>query len=131
MKRYLVLLLLSAGILTTSCKKNRDRSAFLQGSWELRTSVGGMLPNQTYPPGNGNRINFTDTEYEMYDKGAITKAGKYTVSPESKKINNSTADYKLVLDNKTTYYLKISRNKIVLFIGEIASDGVEMTYQKQ
>lgn len=130
MKKYLFLLLLSAGILATSCKKNRDGSA-LQGSWELRTTVGGMLPDQTYPPGNGNRIKFTDTAYEMYEKGALTKAGKYSISPESKKINNDTADYKLVLDGTTTYYLKVSGNKIVIFIGVIAADGVEMTYQKE
>jgi len=115
-----------------SCKKKSAESN-LNGSWELRRiegiQVAGVDPN--FKPGNGNKLIFTDRNFEWYDSNTLKMSGTFTIQPDVKNINNLKSNYNITL---STYpeklYINLKGNKLVLFFGAIAADGTESHYEK-
>ena len=73
-----------------SCKKdenansNKNISAALIGTWELRQTSAAMNPIATnYAPGNGNLLKFTEDKYEVYKNGVLARRGSYAVVPDT------------------------------------------------
>lgn len=62
-----------------SCKKdNSSSSTSVVGEWELLRVVGSR-PLITYPSGNGNVLKFTNTNYQAFESGQLTKSGTYSI----------------------------------------------------
>lgn len=70
-------------LVSASCKKNtKSSSQTLLGTWELRAAQSSMMPNTSYPPGNGNLLTFTDHSYSIAKGGQTVKTGNYTVAED-------------------------------------------------
>ena len=59
-------------LILSGCKKDDKIPAGLSGTWELESSFSGWGGTQTYPPGNGNTITFSDNNYSEKIKSADT-----------------------------------------------------------
>lgn len=118
-----------------SCKKkdSEPSPATLNGTWELRHVLGiqvqGADPN--YSPGNGNIFVFTNGNFKSYTNSKPLDSGTYTIQKEDLAINNNKANYSILLNNKTKFYIKIAKRTLIVFDGVIAADGYEATYEKQ
>ena len=53
-------------------------SGKLEGTWELRSFHGGLLPGNSYPAGEGPIITFAEGEYKRYLNDSLTAQGTYT-----------------------------------------------------
>lgn len=117
-----------------SCKKQKGEisAASVEGTWELRhvegLQVAGMDPN--FKAGNGNLLIFKDNILQKFSDGKLVKSTAFTIKPEKVKVNNTTSEASITYDNKDKDYLSVSGNKLILFVGQIAADGVEQTYEK-
>ena len=116
----------------SSCKKdNSNISSSISGTWELR-QISGMLTTN-YPAGNGNILKFTETGYEMYSEGQLTKNGKYAVVQDASVSENTCLVFnagefinRIIYDNETNAakeFFQISNNKLTLVSGCFAIDG--------
>lgn len=132
MKRILMLAL---GVLSVfggiSCKKETS-IANLNGTWELRTVVGGQVPSTSpnLAPGNGNLMKFDQQHYEQIVDGKIVENDTYTLTPEKAKVNNQEANFNMATTNHGHRYIKLSARSLVIFVGVIAADGFELHYIK-
>lgn len=75
-----------AWLLGISCAKdnferNASYEAQIKGTWELRKKAGGMMVGeQLYAPGNGNILQFGDSNrYQIYADGVLQKRGKFEI----------------------------------------------------
>ena len=132
-KLSLVVLLLIAVI---SCKKKAGEPVVIpqiNGIWELRHIEGIQVANAdpNFKPGNGNLLKFEQSNFKSYVDGKMTNNGTYVIKEEKNSVNGKTTNYSLLLNDKDKYYLNLSGNKLVLFIGSIPADGVESTYERQ
>lgn len=57
------LAIIALALTIAACKKDSKTPTTLTGKWELESSFGGWGGRQTYPPGNGNTLNFTGNTY--------------------------------------------------------------------
>ncbi len=135
-------------VLIQSC--NRHSSANYQagqpsivGTWTLSESSGGMRPGVAkHPPGNGNNLKFTATDFETYEAGQLVKKGKYTI------VNDTTVEKsvcmvlprgeftkRIIYNSDTTadkVFFKIEGDKLTFISGCYAYDaGHQETYVKQ
>jgi len=90
--------LLCLVVLLTACKKNQVNKIqpSITGTWELRSSFGPIANStQTYPPGNGNLITFTDASYSYYNSGSLASQGNFKQGPNENgdKIFDFTSGY--------------------------------------
>jgi hypothetical protein len=70
-------------LLSASCNKNtKPSSQSLLGTWELHAAQSSMMPNISYPPGNGNLLIFTDHSYSIAKGGQTVKTGNYTIAED-------------------------------------------------
>ncbi|RYE26374.1 MAG: hypothetical protein EOP42_20810 [Sphingobacteriaceae bacterium] len=116
-----------------SCKKDNYSSKSIIGTWELRQSQGGTIPGTTYNKGNGNMIKFTDSDYEIYANGVLSKSGTYKLIPDTSVQDNvcsvlSSNEYKnrIVFDGKDDArktFIKISKDELSLVSGCFALDA--------
>jgi hypothetical protein len=115
-----------------SCKKKSAESN-LNGTWELRYTEGiqvaGADPN--YKAGNGNILKFSGNNYERYADNKLIDSGTFSLQEEVKNINNTRSNYSILLKNNDKLYINLSGNKLIVFIGVIAADGIENHYEKQ
>ena len=81
--KYLVVIICLAGITVffDSCKRSGGRSDItnfpsILGTWELKQAQNGMIPTTDYAPGNGNILKFSDSVYEKYTNGNLSKKGQ-------------------------------------------------------
>lgn len=116
----------------SSCKKdNSNISTSLIGTWELRQVSGMMTTN--YSSGNGNILKFTETGYEMYWEGQLTKSGQYAAVHDASVSENTCLVFdageftnRIIYDNDTNAakeFFKISNNKFTLVSGCFAVDA--------
>src|ERR1700712_3060821 len=88
MKYFIVALGLSAVLYSfASCKKEgiKEQSftpTAIIGSWELE-ALSGNMPTKTFPAGNGNIYQFTETAYKKFIDGSLTKSGNYAIADDS------------------------------------------------
>ncbi len=133
MKTHLNLFLFAIIISISSCSKSLIHDK-LSGNWELRHIKGIQVANVSpdFAPGNGNLIKFTGTNFEKYNNGKLSSKGTYAVQEEKKEINNEQVSYSIVYNNDvgTKEFFNLENGKLTLYVGEIAADGHQSTYQK-
>ncbi|WP_144008953.1 lipocalin family protein [Pedobacter africanus] len=134
MKRILNLTLMAMLLLTAlSCKKVVSKDG-IEGTWELRHLAGGQVPglDPNFKKGNGNKYKFEGQTYTRYEKGEITESGTFTLEKADVAINASKANARIRFSpSEDEYYINLSGNKLTIFIGIIAADGVETTYKRE
>jgi hypothetical protein len=123
--------------LFTGCKKNNytgcidlHESGGLNGTWELRSQIGGMMPDNDFPPGNGNIIKFTDSTFEKRNNGQITINGTYIISQVT---NPETGNTMKQINYPGGYieYFKIMNNHLTIYSGLVAADGTISKYARE
>ena len=107
----------------------------LEGSWELRSYQGGLLPGRTFEAGSGPVMKFTDSEYEHYVDGQLVKKGSYTVKSEKSFLNNRIMA-RIIYDGDNNEMLKTffeisGRTLTVYYAAPISVDGLESVYKRQ
>lgn len=134
MKKILKLtLVLAVFFAFTACKK-KSLEKGINGTWELRYVAGGQIAgaNPNYKKGNGDIYVFNNQNFERHSQGKIVQSGTFVLSTESKFINNSHANSAITFSTSTEkYYTNLSGNKLTIFLGVIAADGIESTYERQ
>jgi hypothetical protein len=143
-------IILSVGLLIAitcfvGCKKDNPKennSTSIIGTWELRSTTAAMEPGEkTYPPGNGDVLKFTATEYEVYKNNQLVKSGQYKIIPDSTVTQNVCLEFaagrypnRIIYDtalNNTKEFMEISGNKLTFIAGCYAYDaGHTLTYEK-
>lgn len=86
-----------------SCKKEADvtikAKEQLQGKWEARQYIG-ILPDENWspnpPPGNGNILKFTGSEWE-WSWGRSKNVGTFTVVEKKSRVRGETYDLYVIL----------------------------------
>lgn len=134
MKKLFTLALILTIFSYLGCKKDLpyDPNIDLEGTWELRASVGGQaagVPSEV-APGNGNLMKFTGKNYEKMADGKLVKAGTYTLIRE---ISWTATETRIVFDNdmKTKYFVEILKGRLILYsYGPISADGTKEDYEK-
>lgn len=135
-----LIILLIASTFLSACKKENFETN-LTGSWELRLVTGGMPPI-TYPPGNGNIIKFTETEYQIFNNGKLTKSGTYTIiaDPDFEKsvcLQKAKGEFnnRIIYDSDTSepkVFIHLNGGKLSFASGCFALDsGVKKEYEEQ
>jgi hypothetical protein len=127
-KLALILLLTFVAL---SCKKESSISN-LNGTWELRSVVGGQLAGASpiIAAKNGNQFKFNQQNYERYVDGKLIESGTFTLKAVKVKINNDEANFSMLTNTNLQQYIKLSSNDLVIFTGVIAADGFESHYIK-
>jgi hypothetical protein len=127
-------------LVLNSCKKeNKFIVGFLQGKWELQR-ISGMLTT-TYPPGNGNTIEFTGNQYVLVSNGQVTRQGQFEIirdnsAPSSTCLNISSDQFpdRIIFDNDMTsqkIFLRVSNRSLTFISGCFAIDaGFTKDYRK-
>ena len=85
----------------------------------------------TYPPGNGNILRFTETNYEKLLKGQSSITGTYELKLE--KFQAGKLMSRIIYDGKTDdieQFVEIVDGKLKVYFGMIDFDGTESLYQK-
>lgn len=134
MQNTLKLTLILAILFSFSACKKKSLEKGINGSWELRYVAGGQIAgaDPNYRKGNGEIYVFNNQNFEQFSKGKVIRSGTFVMSPESKEINNNHANSSITFSTSTEkYYTNLSGNKLTIFIGVIAADGVEVTYERQ
>ena len=135
MKRSVTLLFCLLLILafTISCQKETVKAKEgIQGVWELR-KISGSWVTQTYQPGSGNDISFTETHYEIRENGQSVESGEYEIVTdpsvgESTCLNIEAATYTQRINFRNARYpqkvfFELSGNQLTLLSGCFALDG--------
>ena len=111
------------------------------GNYEKRSAAMNPIINK-FPPGNGNILKYTNTNYEIYENGQLVKSGKYTiisdttveasvcpVFPAGQYTNRIIYDSN---DNAAKEFIQISNNKLTFISGCYALDaGHSSEYERQ
>jgi hypothetical protein len=131
----LVWLLFVAFTMLSACEKEvQTAQGNLVGTWELRRSGGGMIANRpsTYAPGNGAIYSFAGNTYKRYANGILIDSGTYTLTKEEAVINNEKVEYRIYFSKGSSIktYINVSSNRLTIYLGEIALDGVQNEYER-
>jgi hypothetical protein len=84
-KIQLLILLISSILFLENCKKNKaetpiiDNSNSILGNWELRQEQIRTIPATYYLAGNGNTLQFTNSNYSTFTNGNLVKSGQYNL----------------------------------------------------
>ncbi|MFC3562701.1 hypothetical protein [Pedobacter jamesrossensis] len=116
----------------TACKKKTIEKG-INGTWELRYVAGGQIAgaDPNYKKGNGDIYIFNNQNFERYSKGKVIQSGTFVITTERKDINNNQANSAITFSTSTEkYYTNLTGDKLTIFIGVIAADGVEVTYER-
>lgn len=130
--RYLIALLLVT-LIIQYCKKNNDTPGSYYGSWELRSAEGGLAGYIEYPPANGNIIVITeDSLFEYVNHVLIAKNRFELIKDTLRGYGNDRLADKLLPDPVMGIegFLERKGNKLILYQGIPAADGVSSIYQR-
>ena len=120
-----------------ACKKDNinDKvgvSTSIAGTWELEQAQAGMFPTINYPPGNGDILKYSNSDYQVISNNQLIKSGVYTIvedaSVESEVcMELPTDEYRnrIIYDNDYTYkvFIQVSNNKLIFLAGCFAFDA--------
>lgn len=139
--KKIALFTLLAGLAQWGCRRSAGcMTTALESRWELR-KVSGMS-TVTYPPGNGNILQFTGSRYQIYQNGALVKSGAYLVIKDTT-VNTSTClifapgrfANRIIYDsnyNITRTFEETCNNQLTIVSGCFAYDGGSFSfYEKQ
>ena len=135
MKRSVTLLFCQLFMLAfpISCQKETIKAEEgIEGVWELR-KISGSWATQTYQPGSGNDISFTETHYEIRENGQVVESGEYEIVAdpsvvESTCLNIEAGKYTQHINFKNARYpqkvfFDLPGNNLTLLSGCFALDG--------
>ena len=108
-------------------------STTLAGTWELRHRLGGMIASDpNFLPGNGIIVKFAQQKLERYSDGKLYESGNFTIKDSVVRINNNWSTHFVDFGDNAHQrrFIRLGEGKLVEFTGQIATDGVEMTYVK-
>ncbi|HRH59226.1 MAG TPA: hypothetical protein PL045_01585 [Chitinophagaceae bacterium] len=132
--RYIFILTVFCSSIITACSKDsaRETDAAITGTWELRQVSDSIQPID-YPAGNGNLLKFTNTVYEIYINGLLTKSGEYKIISDNTvresvclEIADGQYTERIIYDNDTSavkQFIEISGNTLSFIAGCYANDG--------
>lgn len=132
-----IIFLVSVGLLATiflSCNKDKNTdSRGLTGSWEIRSSVGGLRVSgggSTYAPGNGYIQQFTDSKYYLYQNGqSLGDSGTYKIEKNATNAYGQKMDkLTYITNNNRVVYFQIAGDTLTIYDGIIAADGTVSKY---
>ena len=86
MKTLLVIIAGFGGLLLSACgKTNRTTgNSLIEGKWELRQQLGGIIAKIDYEPGNGNTYVFTsDGNFQTTHANTTSVTGTYKMIPSA------------------------------------------------
>lgn len=139
MKRYCVtailIMVMGCAISCTSSSKEHTKilnASTLPGTWELRSTTGGMAvpdPNN-YKPGNGNIWKFTDTHFERILRDSVYNSGSYTVANTGVDMNTGRKISQFVFNGAPAESFELKNDTLHIYYGVIAADGVIGHYVK-
>jgi hypothetical protein len=113
------------------CTKRVSTNNSLVGSWELRSWYGGYSATGggTLQPGNGNIYSFTGNTYRYYENNVLRDSGNYIITTG---VNPNTGDSlpAILFNNAYKYSFSLSGDKLTMYVGTVAADGVVNTYQR-
>ncbi|MEO6454427.1 MAG: hypothetical protein ABIN97_10160 [Ginsengibacter sp.] len=128
-------------ILFSSCKKDESIiSTSIIGEWELRQTLGDMgLKN--YPPGNGNILKYTKSNFQSFNGQSVTSGYYKIVFDATAEANlclqlpSNEFRNRIIYDNNLTdikKFIQISNNRLILRSGCFGADGgVRLEYERQ
>lgn len=132
MKKLLLLIGIISLASFSGCKKEALNDQLI-GTWEIRSAQGGLMVQPSYPPGNGNILKFTETGYQLFTNGVLTKTGTFSIVKENGW--DEAGDNRLIFDNDFNsfkQFVKVKGNSMTIFSGtSIAADGLEVHYKRQ
>lgn len=103
----------------------------LEGTWELRKTRGGMLGgNPNIPAGNGDILKFNRQKLERYFEGKLYDSKQFTIIESKVKINQTESTHLLKFGSNVESYFRLEGDNLILFVGQMAADGIEATYVK-
>jgi len=125
------------------CKKDttqKDATSVI-GTWELREASGGTTPGSLkFPPGNGNLIKLSATDYGVYKNNQLVNSGSYKIIADTTVEQNVCIIIKddqyrnrIEYGDSTTskIFFQLSDGKISFLSGCYAADaGLNEVYQK-
>lgn len=124
----LVLLLL---LLASCSDEDFVSSQFLEGQWELTRSTSGMTGQvSSHPPGNGTRLVFTKTTFEMYANGNLANSGKYKIYYEVNPMIQERGNRIIYNGNRDAPRTFFVINGNELHISHAVHDGGGSTYRR-
>lgn len=134
-------------ILFISCSSkqkmaNESSSALdLTGTWELKEAQNGMMPNRTYPAGNGSYFTFTANTFEEHRDGSLVRKGNYTLVPDTTasatvglELPKAQFMHRIVFAGNTTEktFIDVRGNEMTLVSGFFPVDsGSKQTFAKK
>lgn len=137
MSKFTVLLTACMAFFFFACSKNDQQAQLdgssLEGTWELRVVLGGMVPANpgTILPGNGDLWKFSAAEYARVYKDSIHQSGKYYVSKGTGTDPNTGRRVdQFMFDQLPAESFELARDTLRLYYGAIAADGVILQYVK-
>jgi hypothetical protein len=126
----LILFAILTPAIIVSCKKEAAQTSII-GAWELREASG--QTTLTYPAGNGQIIEFTDTNYKTYFNGQLVKSGNYSIEVDSTvrqnvclEIPSAQFTNRLKFENDSSFsktFMQLSPGKLILVSGCFAYDA--------
>lgn len=135
MKAFYLFLFLLGTVLFISCNRDvqlpaQTNGKILQGVWELRAVMGGMVaydPNN-YKPENGSLWVFKETIFEKIYKDSVYRSGTYAISRGTgTNLNTGQKTDQFIFNNVPAESFELRNDTLRLYYGAIASDGyIEM-----
>ncbi|MEK6478932.1 hypothetical protein WJR50_15405 [Catalinimonas sp. 4WD22] len=104
-----------------------------EGTWELRSSHGGLLPGKEYAPGSGFLLHFNGNDYYHYAEEKLVQSGTFELVKEEFFYTDRLMDRIIYDDDESSpkTFLQISGDTLyVYFAAPIAADGIEKIYIK-
>jgi len=127
MKKILLLLLIVAAC-TTACKKDKQITPGMFGTWELRSVDGGWGTAETYPAGSSTKYQFkSDSTYVKYKGNVMENQGKFSIRILGKERG---FDYGTIKFTQPDYTDAFQIKKDTIYIGTSIADGPTYQYIK-
>ena len=112
-----------------SCNKTLDKTATVNGSWELRSWYGGKstLDSGEKEPGNGTVYTFTNDHFEHYEDHILRDSGTYRLIKSAGPEHEAPLDAFLFNETDTVLFT-ISTDALTINPRAPHYDGVAQKY---
>jgi hypothetical protein len=119
-------------LLLASCSdEDFVSSQFIVGQWELASSTSGKTGQVTaHLPGNGTRLVFSKTTFEMYSNGNLVNSGKYKIYYEVNPMIQEKGNRIIYNGNRDAPRTFFVVNGNELDISHAVHDGGGSTYRR-
>ena len=129
MRCYLFVVCCFIGYGLMSCNKTLDKTATVNGSWELRSWEGGksIVNSGEREPGNGTVYTFVNDHFEHYEDHILRDSGTYRIIKSAGPENEVPLDAFLFNETDTHVFI-ISNDTLTLDPRAPHYDGIAQNY---